>query len=102
MRGMALAGISALVLAAALIHCGGGSAPPAPHVPSGSVTWEQTNAVIQKDCAGCHNGSYQPSLTPSSVFLASPAKSLIESGQMPPPPSTMSAADKATLLSYLN
>jgi hypothetical protein len=58
-------------------------------------------AIIQTDCAGCHDGSKEPLLTPKATFLVSPAKAKLQAGQMPPPPKTISDSDKATLLAYL-
>jgi len=79
-----------------------GAAPPAPLKTPDNPAWTAVASVISSNCAGCHNGSQEPLLTPSSVFLASPAKGYLTSGAMPPAPKTISATDKATLLNYLN
>lgn len=83
--------------------CGGQSdetsyqSPP----PSNAPTWDQVAAVIQSDCAGCHNGTKEPMLTPEATFRASPVKAKLQAGAMPPPPKTISDADKNLLLAFL-
>lgn len=73
---------------------------PAP-TPAGPVTFDQVAAVIATNCAKCHNGTQEPAFTSAAVFKASTAKAHLVSGEMPPAPNTISAADKATLLAFL-
>jgi hypothetical protein len=56
--------------------------------------------IIKADCAGCHNGTQQPLLTPEATFRTSPIITKLSSGQMPPPPRTIADADKAALLAF--
>lgn len=73
---------------------------PAPPPPA-AVTFDQVATIIAANCAKCHNGTEEPAFTSAAVFRASPAKAKLVSGQMPPSPATISAADKATLLTFL-
>lgn len=97
-----------LVIAAVafvLVSCGDGgsydSRAPAKPQPTGDAAWDKAALVIAANCAGCHDGAKEPLLTPAATFKASPAKAKLSAGAMPPPPRTISAADKAVLLAYL-
>lgn len=76
------------------------SPTPTP-TPGNKPTDAQVTAIIQKDCGGCHNGSQEPSLLPLTTFKSSAALSFLRAGQMPPPPKSISADDKASLVAYL-
>ena len=91
-----------LLLIPLLSGCLGAAPPAAPPSPGSDAAWTAVVNVINKDCVTCHNGSQEPLLTPSAVFLASSAKSMLTSNAMPPPPKTISAGDKQVLLDYLN
>ena len=88
-----------------LFGCSGGGSddggysqqPP----PAQTPTWDEVAVIIQADCAGCHDGTKEPLLTPSATFKASPAAAKLKSGEMPKEPKTISDADKAKLLAYL-
>lgn len=76
-------------------------APPAPS-PTPPPTFAQVQAIIQANCAKCHDGKTQPILdTTEAQLKATPAKALLESRQMPPPPNVISDADRASLLAFL-
>lgn len=80
----------------------GGSPAPTTPPPQEDPQWTNTiNALVQKDCGKCHNGTKEPAFTSSAQFKASQAKAKLQSGEMPAAPATISAADKATLLAYL-
>lgn len=74
---------------------------PGPVPPPVVVTFDQVAPVIAANCGPCHNGDEEPAFTSAAVFKASSAKGRIKAGTMPPPPRTLSAGDKATLLSFL-
>lgn len=73
--------------------------PPAPQ-PTGDKAWDAVADVVARNCAKCHNGSNQPLLGPKATFLASPVKAKVSAGLMPPPPATLTDADKKILLDY--
>lgn len=94
------------LLAGILASCGGGGGTdsyggdPKPP-PDNDPAWANVAAIIGRDCAGCHNGTKEPLLTPAATFKASPAKAKLTGGKMPPPPKTIPDADKQALLAYL-
>lgn len=101
-----------ILSSSALLACGtsagdpgyGSSPAPAAPTPSGPAvkpTWDQVAAIIQADCAPCHNGTKEPAFSTSAAFTSSQAKAELTSGAMPQPPATISVADKATLLGFL-
>ncbi len=69
--------------------------------PSAPVDAEFTLVVlplVKANCAGCHDGVKEPALnTPAAVKAA---KGKLASKAMPPPPRTLSDADRQTLLAY--
>lgn len=93
--------LSAAVLLTFAVACGSGgpsdSGSPAPADPE----FAKVEPIIQKNCAGCHNGSLEPVLTPGATFKASTAKRRLQAGSMPPAPRKISDGDKAALLGYL-
>lgn len=81
---------------------GTGTNPPAPPAPpSGPApTFAAVAPIIQANCAKCHNGVKVFAFT-EATFKQTKAKDELTSGDMPPPPATISASDKAALLAYL-
>lgn len=63
----------------ALFGCGGGA--PAPKRP---VSFAEVEAVVNRRCAGCHDGKTEPELLPRDVYLRSGAQSRVREGSMPP------------------
>lgn len=96
---MPLVCLAALLVYGCGTSDGTGVQQPAPP-PHGPVTFAQVAVVIQANCAKCHDGTNQPAFTEAN-FKASKAKDELTSGGMPLPPNTISAADKAVLLTYL-
>ncbi len=92
------------LLSIVLLSCGssdsGYSTSPTP-TPVAVPSWTTVANLIASNCGGCHNGTIQPAFTSGAQFKASQAKSFLTSGVMPKAPATISAADKATLLAYL-
>lgn len=94
-----------LALATVLAACGQKSEvvkgpPPAPAGPQ--PTYAQVAPLVAKNCGGCHKpGSSLPQLGTEAQLRASKAKTELSEGGMPPPPKTISAGDKAALLSFL-
>lgn len=72
----------------------------APPPVSSDPAWDKVVAVIQSDCASCHNGAVQPKLIPAAVYRASPVRAKLISGLMPPPPRVISESNKKILLDY--
>jgi hypothetical protein len=71
--------------------------------PAPDSQWTQTiQPIVYNDCGPCHDGVQQPAFTSGAQFKASGAKDKLQNNLMPPPPKTIPAADKATLLSYLS
>lgn len=93
----------ALVSVLGLVACGssGGSSYQSPAPPTPPPTWDQVAAVIQADCAKCHNGTTEPTFNSGAVFKGSQAAAKLTSGEMPPAPNTISDGDKSLLLAYL-
>lgn len=94
--------------------CGGGSkdpdvsVEPAPAPPPASAPqpppdakWDAVKALITANCDKCHTGAGLPAFDSAAAFKTSAAKARLTAGTMPPPPATISAADKAELLAYL-
>jgi len=76
------------------------AAPPPASVPA-DPRWAAVAAILATNCRPCHDGTKQPLLTPAATLKASSALAKLKAGTMPPPPKTISAADKATLIQYL-
>lgn len=98
------------MVAVVIVSCGGGgggygSEPaPAPPKPTGDAQWDAAAKAIAANCAGCHspgNAKGLPVFDSGAAFKASKAKAKLTAGLMPPPPKTISDADKALLLAYL-
>lgn len=70
--------------------------------PGGEVTFSDVQAVTQVSCQRCHSTSQF--LKSEAAWKASDAKNRVQSGAMPPPGTpearNITAADKATLLSF--
>lgn len=75
---------------------GGGNAKPPPPDPA----FSKVSSIVEANCGGCHNGKVQRQFNASN-FKTSGAAKRIKNGTMPPPPRTLSAPDKESLLSYL-
>jgi len=94
-----------VVLALGCSNGDDGYQSPAPVPPPASVPadpqWAAVAAILATNCRPCHDGTKQPLLTPAATLKASSALAKLKAGTMPPPPKTISAADKATLIQYL-
>lgn len=91
----------ALSVVLLLSSCGPSPAPaPTMPPPTTDSAFNDVAPVIWKNCAKCHNGSFQRAFDPSN-FKSSQALALLSSGAMPPPPNQISNDDKAALISYL-
>jgi len=62
-----------------LLGCGGGA--PAPKRP---VSFAEVETVVNRRCAGCHDGKTESVLLPREKYLRSGAQSRVREGTMPP------------------
>jgi hypothetical protein len=66
-----------------------------------TTAWAIAKNVVHKNCTSCHDGTKHSALLPQAMFDASPVRSQVSSGKMPPPPAILSAGDSASLNAYL-
>lgn len=94
-----------------LVSCGpngydDGTSPeptPSPTVtqPPAVLTWAQIQPLVQANCGRCHGVSVMaPLFTSAATFKTAAVLQAIQSGGMPKD-GKISAADKATLITYL-
>ncbi len=94
-----------ILAAVAVVRCSdGGEDTVVDHTPPPPVdtAFAEVQPVIAANCGKCHNGTVHPlDFSKPGVFKASKAKVRLTAGTMPPAPNTISDADKAKLLAYL-
>lgn len=104
----ALKALCLCLVASVLVSCGGGGSGYGDNgsqpAPTGDPAWDNVAAAIAANCGGCHapgNAKGLPVFSTGAAFKASKAQAKLTAGLMPPPPKTISSADKQTLLAYL-